>query len=148
MEIKRTGMKILAVLGTLLVGVDILAPVFFTIMRLVSGGNFRFDYLMPAELGIVLLAGIILLGWAAFASKRRRGWIGWSIVAALVLVVGGQVMAVVTGLASGANQSPGLMKILLGVIGLFDLAVLVLFIGGLVLVGEMFKKTQPPSPLP
>jgi len=142
MEKKRTGMKILAVLGTLLVGVDILAPVFFSLMALVSRAVFRFDYLMPAELGFLLLAGLLLLVWAAFASKMRRNWIGWSIVAALVLVVAGQALAVATGLASGQNQSPVLEKVVLGTIGAFDLAVLALFIGGLLLVGDLFRKVK------
>ena len=142
MEKKRTGMKILAVLGTLLVGVDILAPVFFSLMALVSRAVFRFDYLMPAELGFLLLAGLLLLVWAAFASKMRRNWIGWSIVAALVLVVAGQALAVATGLASGQNQSHVLEKVVLGTIGAFDLAVLALFIGGLLLVGDLFRKVK------
>ncbi len=50
--------RILAIAGTVLVGLPILAPVLFSIVALAAEGRFHLDYLMPAELFPAVLLGV------------------------------------------------------------------------------------------
>ena len=105
----KTGIvtKDLAVAGTVLVWIPIVAPVLFSAAFLIQAGKFRFDYLMPAELFPAALAGGCLLLWAALRARSRRGLIGGSLASAVVLPVAGQALASVTGLASGRTEPTG-----------------------------------------
>ncbi len=60
-----------------------------------------FDYLMPSEL--FPLAGGLLLLWAALRARTGVGRVAWSLGIAVGALAGSQVLAVVTGLASGAR---------------------------------------------
>ena len=57
MEKKDPLSKILAIVGTVLVWIPILAPVVFGFVSLGMDGIYRIDYLMPAELGILAFVG-------------------------------------------------------------------------------------------
>jgi hypothetical protein len=57
MEKKDVLTKILAIVGTVLVWIPILAPVVFSVIRFIAQRRFRFDYLMPAELFPAALVG-------------------------------------------------------------------------------------------
>lgn len=135
--------KILAIAGTVLVGLPVLAPIFFGILHWVRAGRLMVDFLLPAEFGLVVLAGAILLIWAAIRARAYIKWIAWSVGIAILLVVGTQLLAVVTGLASGAIQEGGWESAAVygGIIG-YDLAVISLFIGGVLLGCKLFKKAQ------
>jgi len=67
---KDSCTKILAILGSILVWLRLLAPFIFGIASLIGDGMFRFDFLMPAELLPMELAGAGMLIWAAFRSRR------------------------------------------------------------------------------
>jgi hypothetical protein len=140
MEKKNLFTKILAITGTVLVWLPILAPILFSLARLMSRPFFQIDYLMPAELFPLVLVGGGLLLWAAFRCRKRRGLIGWSLVSALALLVGSQVLAEVTGLASGRTEPTGLPWVLVlgGLIG-YILAVVVVGVGGALLLRDLFK---------
>ena len=98
------------------------------------------DYLMPAELGIVFLAGSALLILAAVLSKKMRKPIIWCLVAAVVLLVGSQAIAVVTGLASGENETVGWRWILvLSLLGGYTLAIILEGVFGIQLIRRLFK---------
>ena len=99
--------KILATIGTVLVWFPILAPILLSLVALIKQDMFLFDYLMPAELFPVVLLGGGMLLWAALKVRSRRGLIGWGLGVAVVLLVGGQLLAVVTGLASGETVPAG-----------------------------------------
>jgi hypothetical protein len=104
---------------------------------------FRFDYLMPAELFLVALAGGGLLIWVARRARSRRSLIGWGFGIAVGLLVGGQALAVVTGLASGETEPVGWWwAIVLASIRVYSLALVVIGIGGLLLLGDLFKSTR------
>ena len=72
MERKDVPTKIIAFAGTLLVWFPILAPVVISVARFVSDRRFRFDYLIPAELFPLALAGGGLLLWAALRVHSRQ----------------------------------------------------------------------------
>ena len=97
--------KILAVAGTVLVWIPLLAPVFFSVMFLIRTGMFRMDYLMPAELFLFALVGGVLLIWAALRARARWRLVGWGMgVAAAMFVLSGAI-ATLTGLASGSDPT-------------------------------------------
>ena len=132
--------KILAVTGTVLVWLPILAPVLLSLALLISKHIFRFDYLMPAELFPVALAGGGLLIWAALRAHSRQRLIGWGLGIAAGLLVGGQVLAVVTGLASGETEPAGWRWMLvLASLVFYSLALVAMGAGGVLLLRDLFK---------
>jgi hypothetical protein len=142
MSKKHTFTKILAIAGTTLAWLPILAPLFFAIGSLIMDGRFRFDYLMPAEVFPVALAGALMLLWAALRKKAYRRLIAWSLGSAIVMLFGGQAIAVVTGLASGATEPTGWrFALVLGMIAAYDLALVAIGIGGILLLVKLYKRT-------
>ena len=139
MEKKTLFTRILAIVGFVFVWLIILAPFFFAIFSLVRGGGFRFDYLMPAELFVGVLAGGFLLLWAALRARSRVKWISWALILAVLVLVGGQSLAVVTGLADGTSGE-GWFPVVLGMIVLYDLLVVALGLGGWYLMRDLFGK--------
>ena len=88
--------KILAVAGTVLTALPLLLPLIFGLMNVLSGGRFLVDFLMPAELFLVVLAGGVLLVGAALRARRRTTWMTWSLsvaVCSLALSTGAAVQA-------------------------------------------------------
>ena len=133
--------KILAIVGTILVGLPVVAPIVFGLLRLFRGASFLVDYLMPAELGFLVLAGALMLLWAAIRVRAYIKWIAWSIGLAILLVVGAQWLAVVTGLADGSIQPGGWeMALVTGGIIAYDLAVISLLVAGIQLIRKVFKR--------
>ena len=140
MEKKSVLTKILAIAGTMLVWFPILAPVFFSIVSVLSDGVFRFDYLMPAELFLAALAGGGLLVWAAIRARSRQRLIGWGLGIAAGLLVGGQALAVVTGLASGETEPAGWWwALVLASLVVYSLALVVMGVGGVLVLRDLFK---------
>lgn len=137
---KRVLTKILATVGTVLVWLPILAPVLFSAARITQGHMFRFDYLMPAELFPVALAGGCLLMWAALRARSRRRLVGWGLGIAVGSLVGGQALAVVTGLASGETEPVGWPWVLVvASLVVYSLMLVVMGVGGLLLLRDLFK---------
>ena len=146
MEKKGALTKILAIVGTVLVWFPILAPVLLSVAVIIRGRMFRFDYLMPAELFPATLVGGCLLIWAALRARSRRRLIGWGLGIAVGLLVGGQVLAVVTGLASGETEPAGLWwALVLASIVVYSLALVVIGVGGLLLLRDLFKTHRSPK---
>ncbi|HPC06112.1 MAG TPA: hypothetical protein PLI60_05270 [Anaerolineaceae bacterium] len=135
---KGTFTKILAAAGIIFVWLPVLAPVLFAIGGFVQERVFHFDFLIPGELFIVVFAGGLMLLWAAVRAKMFRGFIGWSLLAAVILLFGSQGIAVATGIASGEREAAGFWWILvMGMFILYDLAVVILGIGGIRLLRKL-----------
>jgi hypothetical protein len=132
--------KILAITGLILVWLTILAPVILAIVSLIGGGGFRFDYLLPAELFIAALAGGFLLLWAALRARSLVKWVSWALILAVLILVGSQTLAVVTGLAEGKPAGEGWFQLVLGMIALYDLLLVALGVGGWSLTRALFGK--------
>ena len=131
--------KVLAIVGTILVWLPILAPVVFAATRFIQARRFLFDYLMPAELFPVVLVGSGLLLWAAIRARSRRGIIGWGLLAMTGLLVISQALAVVTGLASGETETGGWQwALVLAMFVGFWLALVGIAIGGILLVRDLY----------
>lgn len=146
MEKKGVLTKILAIVGTVLVWFPILAPVLLSVAVIIKERMFRFDYLMPAELFPATLVGGGLLIWAALRARSRRRLIGWGLGIAVGLLVGGQVLAVVTGLASGETEPAGWWwALVLASIIVYSLALVVIGVGGVLLLRDLFKPSRLPT---
>lgn len=143
MKSSRLLTKILAISGTILVGLPVVAPIVFSLIRLVQSGRFMFDYLMPAELGFLVLGGAGLLMWAAIRARFRVKLIAWAAGLAVLTVVGGQALAVITGLADGStSQASPWMVAVLSLLVAYDLMVLLLFITGYLLCRKVCAKPK------
>ena len=140
------GTKVLAVAGTTLAWIPILAPIVLSIVFRVARGWFRFDYLMPAELFPVVLVGGGLLLWAALRARSRRRLIGWALGAAVCMLVAGQALAVLTGLASGDTEPAGLPWTLVVLsLAAYTVSVAAMGAGGILLLRDVFSGRQPPA---
>ena len=138
--------KALAIAGTALVWFPILAPIAISVLGFIAERMVRFDYLMPAELFPAALAGGGLLMGAALWARSRRGLIGWGLVAAAGFLVGGQALAVAAGFASGDVEPAGwLMALVLGSVAVYSLALVVIAVGGVLLVRDLFKPFRSPE---
>jgi len=110
------------------------------------------DYLIPGELfPLVVLGGGLLFMAARLAHSRRRRLIGWSFGVAVASLILAQGLAIVTGLASGETPAEGLPWIaVLALLAIYDLAVLALGVGGVLLVADLFAREKdgvpPPAP--
>jgi hypothetical protein len=142
MHKKNVLTKILAIAGTILVWLPVIALVVIIGSVLLRRGEFHVDYLIPAELFPVFLGGGLLLLWAAIRAKRYRLWIGAGLVAVGVLIVTGQAIALLTGLATGETERGGWQwALVLGAIILYDLVVIVVGVGGILLIRLLFRKS-------
>ena len=141
--------KLLAVAGTILAGLPIAAPIILAFISLAMDGRFRFDYLMPAELFFLSLGGGAMLIWAAIRAHSRLKMIAWSLGVGIVLLVGSQGLAVITGLADGrvGEESPWFI-VLMGMLILFVLAMVSLFIGGILLCKDVYRSKTSSEPKP
>jgi hypothetical protein len=134
--------KVLAVIGTILIWLPILSPFAFSIIRLITGGIFHLDYLMPAELFPIALAGAGLLLWAAWRAQSQRKIIAWGLCTAVLFLIGGQVLAVATGLASGETEAAGWPWALVIVsLAVYYLALVIIGIGGVLLLRNIYQKS-------
>jgi hypothetical protein len=132
--------KVLALAGTVLAWFPILMTVATSVVGTIGSRVFRLDWLMPAELFPVALAGGGLLMWAALRAHSRRGLIGWGLGIAAGLLVGGQVLAVVTGLASGETEPTGfLWALLVTSIIAYSLALVEIGVAGVLLVRDLLR---------
>lgn len=135
--------KAFAILGTTLVWVPLLAPVFLSAMLLVRVRLLRFDYLMPAELFPVALLGGALLLWSALLARSRPGLTGGGLAIAAGSLLSGQLLALVTGLASGESEPVGWrVTMVLASLAVYLLALLAMGVGGLLLLRDLL----PPRP--
>ena len=141
MRSKSAFTKVLAITGTILVWFPILAMIVFSAVRFFQVKQFLMDYLIPAEIFPVVLVGGLLLLWAAIRAHARLKLVIWGLVAAVVLLVGSQVVAVLTGLASGEAEAGGwqMMLSLAGIVG-YDLCGIFLGVAGILLTRDLFRK--------
>jgi len=133
MEKKDTFSKILAIVGTLLVWIPILAPGVFGFVSLGMDGIYRFDYLMPAELGIFAFVGGAMLLWVAIRAKSRQGIIAWGL---------GIAAGTIAVLMTFGDVEPGSLEwaIVVGLLIAYSLVIVVMGVGGILLWRDLLKR--------
>jgi hypothetical protein len=141
--------KMMAIAGTVLAWLPILAPVALALAALIIRHRFLLDYLMPMEVFPLVLAGGLLLLWAALRLRSQRGLIGWGLGVAIGLWFGIQALAEMTGLASGETEMGGWQSalVLAGLV-VYILALVAIGIGGVLLLRELYHRSQPPKTFP
>jgi len=145
MGMKGILAKILAISGTLLVWFPILVPVVLSVVRILQRRVFHFDYLLPAELFPMALIGGGLLLWAALLARSRIVLIGWSLAVTVGMLVGGQALAVATGLASGETEPAGLWwALVLASLAVYSLGLIAMGVGGILLLRNLFGSPESP----
>lgn len=124
--------RILAVAGTALVWLPLLFTLVISVTTWIQRRMFRFDYLLPAEVFPITVLGAGLLYLASRRARLSFRPVGWWLLAAVALWLGGQLWAVVTGLASGRTELTGGYVVGAGLwIGAFVLATVAMAIGAL-----------------
>jgi hypothetical protein len=109
-------------------------------------GIFRFDYLRPAELFLVAVAGAALLLLASMRARSQRALIRWGIALAAIMIVGGQAIASVTGLASGEIEPTGWpWALVTASLAGYCLALVAIGIGGIMLLRDLFRHPTAPA---
>ena len=140
MKKRDTFTKILAILGTILVWFPIQAPLLLAAVRGIQTGNFQLDYLAPAELFPVALAGGILLIWAALRAQAQRKIILWSCGIAIGALLVGALLTTVTGLASGETELEGFWwAFLIAPLAVYSLGLVMAGVGGVLLMLNLFR---------
>lgn len=135
--------KTLAIVGNILGWFPILAPIVLAFAALFTRGRFLLDFMIPAEIFPVPLAGALLLLWAGYRAHSRWKLIAWGLGIAIILLVGSQALAVVTGIASGATEPSGFWFILVLTIFFgFIAALIAVDVGGILLLRDLFRKPQ------
>jgi hypothetical protein len=136
--------KVLVVSGTILAALPILAPILFGVTIFLRSGQFHFDYLMPAELAFMAFAGGLMLLWAAIRLGTHRWFIAGSLGLAVLMWVGFQAVAQVSGMASGETEPEGLVfGVVIAGLVIYTLAVIALVVWGWRLWRQVFgKKTD------
>jgi hypothetical protein len=135
--------KLLAIAGVILTGIPVVAPIIFAIISTASGNGFRLDYLMPAELFIMVLIGAALLIWASIRAKKLIKPIAWTLGISVVLLIACQVIAQMSGLADGSISASGpFFVIVLAMLILFDLGVIGLVVLGGMLISRVFSPAK------
>jgi heme/copper-type cytochrome/quinol oxidase subunit 2 len=105
------------------------------------------DYLLLIEVFPLVALGLVLLVMATLLTHTFRKLIGWGSVAALILLSGGQILAVASGIASGAAPASGVNFVIINVsIILFNIWILALAILAIFLLKRIFTKKQEPTP--
>jgi hypothetical protein len=127
-----------AVTGSVLLWIPIGLMIVTAIIGSLSAGKLLMDYLMPAELFFLVLAGWVLLIIGSALSQTMRGPVVIIGAASVVVLIGSQILAVVSGFASGVVPAEGpIWYLVLGMLILYDLLVIVLGILGIRLSYEV-----------
>jgi hypothetical protein len=141
---KSVATKMLAIAGTVLIWFPLLAPLLLAFIALFTGRGFLLDYLMPAEVFPLALAGGVLLLLAALRLRYQRMLVGGSLAVAVGMWFGFQMIAEATGLASGETEMGGWQSALvLAGLAVYILALVVIGVGGVLLLRELFRRGQP-----
>lgn len=137
--------KILAIAGTVL----LLFPIVFMLVTGIAGsirrGQLMVDYMLPAELGIVVISGALSVLVAAIFAKRYVKCVVWTIAATVVLIAACTGLAAASGMASGRvseTEVPVVFAIVIGSLIAFDVAVALLGVLGILLCIALFKKAK------
>ncbi len=137
------GKKVLAVAGTALVWLPVVFMVITGVAGSIQAGRLLVDYLIPLELFWMVFLGSGLLLWSAILAHRRQRLFGWGLGLIVCLLVLSQVIAMLTGLASGEHEAEGWrMVIMVGLIASYLLSIAVVGGGGIMLSRELLRREQ------
>jgi len=136
--------RILAITGTVSLALPLLFMLVTSLIGSIRRGRFLMDYFIPAEMFPLVLVGAGLLIWAAVRARIYLKPIGWTTGVALAGLVFSQVIAVLTGLASGERKAEGfLFGSVIAIYAIYVVGIIVIFIFGMKLSGNLFRINGP-----
>jgi len=134
MKNKSRITRIMAIAGTVLVGLPLAFMIITSVVGSIMSRKFLMDYFIPAELFFLVLAGALLLTWAAVRSRLYLKPLIWIIAVGLAALVGSQGIAMASGLGTGEREAAGFWFVLVIIIyALYVIGVITLFILGVLL---------------
>lgn len=134
---RKTASQVLAIVGTIAVGIPLAAPLVLALIFLAFAGGLHLDFLMPGELFVVVIVGGVLLVIAAVLARRRRGLVGVLVALAAVLFATTNVLAAVTGIGSGETPAIGWpFAVVVATYAAYVASVVALFVVGIILCRE------------
>jgi len=139
----KTIQIVFTIIGTILVLFPVVAPILFTLIRIIQTGfkHFNFDWLMPAELFPVALIGAIILIVISLIARSERAIIISGFALAAVVIVGVMAYTTLTGLASGETEpAEWMMGLLMGIMGIYSIAHIIMGVGGIMLVRSLRER--------
>lgn len=140
MQKRKWFSRFLGITGTISVLLPIIIAVLLSVIHFISKHEFILDYLIPAELGFVVLFGASLLLWVVFRVRLLVKRVIWTISIALICLFGSQGLAVITGLASGEIEPSGWQFLIVtGLLVVYDICVIVLGFFGILLIIKIYK---------
>lgn len=133
--------KITAIAGSVLLLLPIVFMLGTSVLGSIMRGSFLMDFLLPAELGLVVLFGALLLLAGAILARRQIVVVAVTFGLMIFTLVGSQLLAVVSGLANGDMEPAGpLFLTVIGAMILYDIFTLLLGIIGMRLSISLFRK--------
>lgn len=132
MKNKAWTTRIMAIAGTVLVGLPLAFMLITSVVGSIMSRKFLMDYFIPAELFFLVLAGALLLTWAVVRSRLYLKPLIWIIAVGLAALVGSQGIAMASGLGTGEREAAGFWFVLVIIIyALYVIGVIALFILGM-----------------
>lgn len=136
---KASAAKIMACAGVILVWIPVLAPAGFAIVFLLQSGQFRFDFLMPAEMAVFfLIGGILLLGVLRLSGEANRlipaGF--WTAAGAFLLL---SILMPIVSAFGGASAERAWAPAAIVLLVVYTLALVLTCAGGVVLLRRLFR---------
>lgn len=149
MKTKTILAKVFAIVGSVLIW----APILFMLITAAIGSIYAkqllFDYLMLAELFLVILAGVVLLFTASLLGHALSKWIGLCGAVIFIVLAGALLLAQITGLASGDVPATGWQfALVVGLIIVYNVLVAAIGVLGLMLIGKLYSKKPAPVEAP
>ena len=139
--------KTLAIVGTLLVVLPLVAPLALSLRSIGRPGGYRLDYLMPFEVYPVTLVGMLMIVWASFRARLHKRAVGITIAVMLGALVLAGVAAQVTGIAQSVEQLETWRYVLTAGLGVVSiLAQIALAVVGGMLVKDLFTAQADATP--
>ena len=132
----------LALVGTVLVWFPVAAMLVTAVVGSIAARQVRLDWLMPAELFPAALLGSALLLWAALRVHDRRALLGVTTGVTVAMFVGFNVLATVSGLASGEMAASGpVWALVVAMVVAYGLGLVAIGVAGILLLIDLFRDT-------
>lgn len=132
--------KIISIIGTILIWIPIIAPIFFTLILLFIRKIFAFDFLMPMELLFLVIIGAIFLIATSIIMKYNWKTIGISFCIIISMFIIIQLIANLIGIVSGRTEITTIMYvIMITFVVIYIISLIILGISSILLVKKLFK---------
>jgi hypothetical protein len=142
MKFKEQALRIATLLGTFLLLAPIIFMLILSIFPLVKEGKLLIDFLIPLEVFPIVLAGTGILTLIACKTNIYKKRICSMAILLVIMFVGGQYIAVLTGIADGGTPATGwpLIIVFTSII-IFDVLTVIIGIHGIYTYKKLRNQT-------